>query len=78
MPRAAVAIFRRSAVLFLKGFGADGRGVFADDDTIFSVGSISKAVTARVAMRSKEAGRLTLETSVGASIPELRNTDAAG
>ncbi|SLN76569.1 serine hydrolase domain-containing protein [Ruegeria meonggei] len=71
VPGAAIAIVRRSQVLFLQGFGADGRGRPVYEDTCFVIGSMSKAFAALVAMRLIETRRLSLDSSVGATLSEL-------
>ena len=71
VPGAAIAIVRRSQVLFLQGFGEDGRGRPVHEDTCFVIGSMSKAFTALVATRLIEAGRLALDSPVGATLSEL-------
>ena len=56
--------------------GAFGKRVLPDGadmtlDTVFWIASMTKAVTATAAMQLVEQGRLTLEQSVGALVPEL-------
>lgn len=77
VPGAAVAIVSGTEVLFLKGFGEDGRGQPVDANTAFVLGSMSKAFTALVAMQLIEAGVVALDTPVGPNVPELETSDIA-
>lgn len=47
-----------------------------DADTLFQIGSTSKTVTATVAMRLVEAGKLDLDTPIRHYLPDLRLADA--
>ncbi|SFA84517.1 CubicO group peptidase, beta-lactamase class C family [Poseidonocella pacifica] len=76
VPGAAVAIVRRTDVLFLRGFGNDGQGRPVQKDTGFVIGSMSKAFTALTAMRLIEAGRVALDTPIVPTLPELENADS--
>jgi len=71
VPGAAVAIVTGTEVLFLRTYGRDGRGAPVTEQTAFRLGSMSKPVTALVAMRLVERGEITLETEVETLLPEL-------
>lgn len=66
VPGAAVALVRDGKVVYARGFGVRQRGSAAivDADTLFSVGSVSKVVTAAVTLREVADGRLDLDRSV--------------
>lgn len=78
VPGAAVAIVTGTEVLFLRTYGRDGRGAPVTEQTAFRLGSMSKAVTALVAMRLVERGEIALETEVETLLPELTAFDGSG
>lgn len=78
VPGAAVAIVTGTEVLFLRTYGRDGRGAPVTEQTAFRLGSMSKAVTALVAMRLVERGEITLETEVETLLPELTAFGGSG
>ncbi len=71
VPGAAVVIVADGEVLFQRTYGQDGRGDPVTDQTVFRLGSMSKAFTALVAMRLVERDVIALETPVAAVLPEL-------
>jgi len=71
IPGAAIAIVTGTEVLFLRTFGRDGRGAPVTEETIFRLGSMSKAFTALVAMRLVERGEVSLDTEVETLLPEV-------
>lgn len=66
VPGVAVAIVRNGEVVRAVGYGVReaGTGDRVDGDTLFSVGSISKVVTAAVTLRLVAQGRLNLDRNV--------------
>ncbi len=75
IPGLALAIIAERELRYARGFGvtstADG-GVPVTADTLFRIGSISKALTATLIMRLVEAGDLDLDVPVTTYIPRLR------
>lgn len=67
VPGVAIAIVRDGVVIDAAGYGerAAGGGEAVDADTLFSVGSVSKVVTAAVSLRLVAQGRLALDRDVG-------------
>jgi CubicO group peptidase (beta-lactamase class C family) len=67
VPGVAIAIVRDGAVVQARGYGVREAGTAdrVDGDTLFSVGSISKVVTATTTLRLVAAGRLDLDRDVG-------------
>ncbi|WP_269790572.1 serine hydrolase domain-containing protein [Stenotrophomonas sp. Iso1] len=68
VPGAAIAVIRDGKVAYACGYGlrqANGSEA-VDADTLFSVGSVSKVVTAAATLREVAAGRLALDHSVNA------------
>ncbi len=65
IPGAALAIVSDDRVIFSKGFGVRGSpgGLPVTPDTLFSIGSDTKAFTAAAAMISVDDGRLSLDDS---------------
>jgi CubicO group peptidase (beta-lactamase class C family) len=67
VPGVAIAIVRNAAVVQATGYGVRAAGTVqkVDGDTLFSVGSISKVITATTTLRLAAAGRLDLDRDVG-------------
>ncbi|MDV3455351.1 serine hydrolase domain-containing protein [Sphingomonas sp. HF-S4] len=66
VPGVAIAIVRNGEVVLSTGYGLReaGTGERVDGDTLFSVGSISKVVTAATTLRLVAGGRLDLDRNV--------------
>ena len=66
VPGTSVAVIRDGKLVYARGFGTRQAGSNApvDADTLFSVGSVSKVVTAAVSLREVADGRLDLDGSV--------------
>ena len=66
VPGVAIAILRDGKVVQTAGFGVRERGTqdAVNADTLFSVGSISKVVTAATTLRQVAAGRIDLDRNV--------------
>ena len=76
IPGCALAVVRGGELVHWQGFGcADREGKKAvERDTLFRVASVSKPVTAVMALLLVEAGKLTLDTPLGEVLPEeVRN-----
>jgi CubicO group peptidase (beta-lactamase class C family) len=73
VPGLSIALVDGDRALWTQGFGhVDGDGSAAvTPDTIFSVQSMSKAFTATAVMRAVEAGRLDLDKSITAYLPDF-------
>jgi CubicO group peptidase (beta-lactamase class C family) len=80
VPGVAVALVRDGRVVATRGYGtrAAGGGDAVDADTLFSVGSVSKVVTAAITLRLVEAGRLQLDRDVSADLERWQVPDVAG
>ena len=62
---------------YTSGFGVTNvlHPLPVDSDTLFQIGSTTKTITATVAMRLVEAGKLNLDTPIRRYLPELRLAD---
>jgi CubicO group peptidase (beta-lactamase class C family) len=67
VPGAAVGLLRRDEALFVKGFGTTDQvtGSLVTPRTIFQTGSVSKLLTAVVALILAEEGRIDLHAPIG-------------
>ncbi len=75
-PGAAVAVILDGGTVFEGGFGEKlrGSGDPVDAETVFRIGSISKQMTAALAMRLVERGLLDLHEPITRVLPELEFT----
>jgi methyl acetate hydrolase len=75
LPGAVGMIVDRDGVRFVRTLGeADAVGhVPMREDTLFQIASMTKAITSVAAMQLVEAGRLGLDTDIGAVLPDLAN-----
>ncbi len=78
LPGAAVAITRGDHVLHVRGYGRDAGGAPVTGTTLFRIASLSKSITALAVMQLVEAGRLSLDRTVAAYVPEFRPADSRG
>jgi CubicO group peptidase (beta-lactamase class C family) len=79
VPGAAIAIVRNDSVIYARGYGVRDVGTSAPvtAQTIFAVGSLSKAFTATAAAMLVDEGRLSLDAPVTTYLPEFRLADPA-
>jgi CubicO group peptidase (beta-lactamase class C family) len=80
VPGVAIAIVRGGQVVEARGYGlrVAGGDAAVDADTLFSVGSVSKVVTAVTALRLVDAGQLQLDRDVGPALKRWQIPDVAG
>ncbi|SDY91680.1 CubicO group peptidase, beta-lactamase class C family [Amycolatopsis xylanica] len=80
MPGAVLGIVRDGRLAFLEAFGHRdrARGLPMTTDSLFWIASMTKPITAVGALLLHEQGRLTLDTPVGAYLPEFANRLVAG
>jgi CubicO group peptidase (beta-lactamase class C family) len=78
VPGAAVAIVRDDRVIFAKGFGQrdSERNLPATAETLFAIGSCSKAFTAMSVVISADEGKLSLDDSPKKYLPYFKLRDA--
>ncbi len=78
VPGVAVAVIRDGKVVLAAGYGVREAGTddAVDADTLFSVGSVSKVVTAATTLRQVAAGRLDLDRDVNAYLKTWKVPDA--
>lgn len=76
VPGVAVGILHNGQ-RYTAGFGVTNvvHPLAVDSDTLFQIGSTTKTITATVAMRLVEAGKLELDTPIRRYLPELRLSD---
>lgn len=81
LPGLAMAVIARGEVVYAQGFGVTSDTPEAPPvtaDTVFRIGSVTKALTAALVMRLAEAGTLDLDLPIIEVVPWLRlHTDAA-
>lgn len=69
VPGVSVAVIRRGAIDWARGFGVTGvGGMPVTTETLFQAGSISKPVAAMAALRLVQEGRLSLDTDVNSGL----------
>ena len=73
LPGMAVAVVRGRDVVYVQGFGSDGRPV--DGSTQFMLASLSKAFTAVAVLQLERAGRIDLDAPVRDYLPEFTTAD---
>lgn len=78
VPGAAVVIVVDGEVTFLNTYGQDGQGDAVTDQTVFRLGSMSKAFAALVAMRLVERDIIALETPVTTVLHDLSMFQESG
>ncbi len=78
IPGLALVIVRDGEVVHARGFGARERGDKrpVDADTLFAIGSTTKAFTAMLAMMAVESGALRLDASPRSCLPGFKLADA--
>ncbi len=78
VPGAAVAIVKDGKVIFQKGFGVREveRNLPVTPDTLFAIGSCSKAFTAMAVVISQDEGKLSLDDSPKKHLPYFKLQDA--
>ena len=76
VPGVAVGILHNGQET-IAGFGVTNvnHPLSVESDTLFQIGSTTKTITATVAMRLVEAGKLDLDTPIRTYLPELRLSD---
>ena len=79
VPGAAIAIVRNDSVIYARGYGVRDVGTSAPvtTQTVFAIGSLSKAFTATAAAMLVDEGRLSLDAPVTTYLPEFRLADPA-
>ena len=78
VPGLAVAVMRRGQVVFAKGYGvADPEHRAVSTETVFQVGSITKAFVALVIQQLAAEGKLELDAPVIKYLPDFRTLDRA-
>lgn len=77
IPGMSLAIVKDDQVIYLKGLGVKDfeRGIPVTPDTLFAIGSSSKAFTAMTAVMSQDEGRLSLDDSPKKFLPYFRLQD---
>ena len=77
IPGAAIAIVRNDSVIYAKGYGVRelGRPELVDAQTIFAIGSNSKAFTAAGLEMLVDDGKMNLDAPVSTYIPDFRLGD---
>lgn len=71
-PGIAVGAVRNGRVLAAAGVGsADAAGAIPNARTVFEIGSLTKTFTASLIFQLQEEGRLRIEASIGAYVPDL-------
>jgi CubicO group peptidase (beta-lactamase class C family) len=80
VPGVAIAVLRGGEVVDAVGFGVREAGTHdaVDADTLFSVGSISKVITAAAALRLVDQGRIDLDRDVNAYLKSWQLPPASG
>ncbi|QJR36571.1 serine hydrolase domain-containing protein [Gemmatimonas groenlandica] len=76
LPGASVAIVHDGHVVHVRGFGTDGYGRPVSPNTIFTLGSMSKAFTALAIMQLVDSGRVELDAPVQRYLPWFRVADS--
>jgi CubicO group peptidase (beta-lactamase class C family) len=80
IPGLSLVIVKDDRIIYIKGLGVKDfeRQVPVTPDTLFAIGSASKAFTAMLALMSADEGKLSLEDSPKKYLPyfKLRDTDA--
>lgn len=77
IPGVAVAIVKDSKIVFLKGYGVRemGKNDPVDENTVFMIGSNTKAFTATALAMLEEEGKLSLNDKVTRWMPEFKLKD---
>ena len=75
LPGMAVAVVRGRDVIYVQGFGSDGRGRPVDGSTQFMLASLSKSFTAAAVLQLVRAGRIDLDAPVRDYLPEFTTAD---
>jgi CubicO group peptidase (beta-lactamase class C family) len=75
LPGLALAITQDDRVLYIQGYGVDGRGNPVTQQTQFFIASVSKSITALAVMQLVEAGKVDLDAPVQKYLPEFRLAD---
>jgi len=75
LPGMAVAVVRGRDVVYVQGFGSDGRKRPVDGSTQFMLASLSKAFTAVAVLQLVRAGRINLDAPVRDYLPEFTTAD---
>jgi CubicO group peptidase (beta-lactamase class C family) len=80
IPSLSLAVVEEGRTVLLKGYGEAGPGQPATADTVYYLGSTTKAFTALAVMRLVEEGRVGLDAPYRSYVPEFRLADekAAG
>lgn len=78
IPGMSLAIVKDDKVIYMKGLGVKDfeRGVPVTPDTLFAIGSSSKAFTAMAAVMSQDDGKLSLDDSPKKLLPYFKLHDA--
>src|SRR5262245_57767778 len=78
VPGVSLVIVKDDRVIYLKGLGVKDveRGAPVTPDTLFAIGSCTKAFTAMAAMMSVDEGKLSLDDSPKKFLPYFRLMDA--
>jgi len=77
-PGVAVLVMERGKIVFAHGFGQKRRDLpgAVDADTLFRIGSLTKALTATALLERVAAGATTLDTPIGRVVPDLTSAGA--
>jgi CubicO group peptidase (beta-lactamase class C family) len=75
VPGMSVAITHDDEVVYLGGFGSDGRGHPIDADTQFMIASLTKSFTAVAVLQLVERGTVELDAPVRRYLPEFTTAD---
>lgn len=75
---ATVSVWLDDEIVWVGGFGTtEPGGRVPDENTLFMIGSDTKKIAAITLLQEVAAGRTTLETELGAVLPDLRLTNAS-
>ena len=75
VPGLALAITQGARVLYVKGYGREGKGQPVTAQTQFFIASVSKSFTALAVMQLVEAGKIDLDAPVQNYLPEFTLAD---
>lgn len=75
LPGLALAITQNGNVLYVQGYGTDGKGQPVTPQTQFFIASVSKSYTALAVMQLVEEGKIDLDAPVQAYLPEFTLAD---
>jgi CubicO group peptidase (beta-lactamase class C family) len=75
IPGLALAITQGEDLIYIRGYGVDGKGQSVTPQTQFFIASVSKSFTALAVMQLVESGKIDLDAPVQTYLPEFTLTD---